>query len=523
MKEFAKRNTRFDRRDFIKGTAAGMGVAAVSGSTLFSERTAQASVETVGSSQGTVPQISPSQVKGTVSADVVVVGVGISGACAALSAIESGAKTVLLEKGGNYTARGNDNGCVNSSVHKEAGVVFNRRELISDLMVQANYRVDQRLLTTWVDRSGEAIDWLRSKVEPEGVKASLDETEGASDADKEGPYKAWRTPVCFTGSNAKMMSVVMNIVKQKGGDIRYNTPGVQLIRQGNGRVTGVIGKTAAGDYIQFNARKGVILSSGGYDNNPEMMKEYLRPSDLRIEKFISTNKICTGDGHRMGLAIGADMDEPPHCLMVCNGVLNNKLVSLLILDTPWLRVDKHGRRYVNEDGDYCRQANANAILPGHFNWCIFDSSVDSAIKQLENNAKQGIALVANSVEELAKKMEVDPKVFTATVTRYNELAKNKKDVDFGVDGEKMKFLGKPPYYAAQVRNFALVSVSGLKINEKMQVLDKEGEPIPGLYASGNTSGGFFNDTYSRNVAGISCGRAITFGRIAGKTAASENI
>jgi predicted oxidoreductase len=87
----------------------------------------------------------------------------------------------------------------------------------------------------------------------------------------------------------------------------------------------------------------------------------------------------------------------------------------------------------------------------------------------------------------------------------------------------MKPLVRPPYYAAQVRNFALVSVSGLRINEKMQVLDKDGDPIPGLYASGNASGGFFSDTYPRNVAGISCGRAITFGRIAGQNAAAAEV
>jgi fumarate reductase flavoprotein subunit len=523
MNEETKKKKDVNRRDFMKRTAAGVGVAAASGSGLLSAGITRARIKSDDSPEVTVPQISPSQIKETVSADVVVVGAGISGACAALSAIEAGAKTVLLEKGGNYTARGNDNGCVSSSVHREAGVILNREELIAELMIQANYRVDQRLLTVWADHSGEAVDWLRSKVEPEGLKAFLDLTEGAGDDDKSGPYKAWRTAVSFTGSNARMMSVVMNIVKRNGGDIRYNTPAVQLIRQGNGRVTGVIGRNAAGDHIQFDARRGVILSTGGYDNSPEMMKRYLRPSDLRIERYSSASRICTGDGHNMGLAIGADMDEPPHCLMVCNGTLKNKSVSLLIVDTVSLRVDKHGRRYVNEDGDYCRQANANAILPGHFNWSIFDSSVDSAAKQLAGSARDGIVLVANSIEELARKMEVDPDVFKATVARYNELAKNKKDVDFGVDGKKMRFLGKPPYYAAQVRNFALVSVSGLRINEKMQVLDTEGNPIPGLYASGNASGGFFGDTYPRNVAGISCGRAITFGRIAGKTAAAEEV
>ena len=516
-----------NRRDFIKGTAVGVGVAAV-GSTLISSQIAQADVAEPGWQQATVPQISPSQIKETITADVVVVGAGISGMCATLTAMQAGAKTVVLEKGETYFARGFDDGCVNSSVHKEAGVFIDRDELIGELMRQANYRADQRLITMWVDHSGEAMDWLRATVAPKGVIASL----GPVEVQKEGPYKVYRTAVNWTGQNAQLMSVLEGIVKEKGGDIRYKTPGVQLVRQGNGRVTGVIAKTEDGNYVRFNARKGVILSTGGYDNNPEMMKKYLRPSDLRIERYNSVSKICTGDGHNMGMAIGADMDEPPHALIVGNGVLNNKDEFYLVMFTPWLRVDKFGRRYVNEDSDYCRAANANAILPGRFNWSILDSRwsegpgqnadyVNYVKKQMERYVKEGILLVADTLDELAKKIQANPEVFKTTVARYNELAKNKKDIDFGVAGDKMKPLEKPPFYAVQVRNFALISISGLKINEKMQVLDKEGESIPGLYASGNTSGGFFADTYPRNVHGISHGRAITFGRLAGKNAAAE--
>jgi fumarate reductase flavoprotein subunit len=462
--------------------------------------------------------ISPSQIKQTINTDVVVLGAGISGACAALSAIKNGSKTVLLEKGKKYTARGRANACVNSSLHKEAGVFIDREELISEMMKQANYRVDQRLLTTWVDQSGEAMDWLVKAVEPFGLKASLDE--GGPD-DMAGPYKVHRVSVKFDGGNIKLMSVLTDLMKNQGGDIRYNTTGVQLIKNENNRIAGVVCKSAQGEYFQFNAKNGVILSTGGYENNSEMMKKYLRPSDLRIERFSSSNKICEGDGHNMGLGIGADIDDLPHCLIVCNGVINNKTVSEDIMFNAWLRVDKFGKRFVNEDGDYCRQANANAILPGHFHWSILDSSMDSANKQWESNAKDGVFVKADSFAELAGKMKVDPEVFKTTVARYNELAKNKKDDDFGVDGEKMMFLGKQPFYAAQVRNFVLVSVSGLKINEKAQVLDKEGEAIPGLYASGNTSGGFFADTYPRNVVGVSHGRAITFGWIAGKIAAAN--
>jgi fumarate reductase flavoprotein subunit len=513
-----------NRRDFIKGTAVGVGVVAV-GSGLASMEAPHGRAAEPVQPQETVAQIPASRIKETIAADVVVVGAGIAGMCAALTAVEAGAKTILLEKGATHNGRGGDDGCFNSSVHKEAGVLYDREELIAELMKQANYRVDQRLITLWVDHSGEAIDWLRALVEPKGLKATLN----SSNTHHEGPYKVFHTAVSFTGQNAKLLSVLENIAKEKGLDIRYKTPGVQLVRQGSGRVTGIIAKNEGGDYIRFSTKKGVILSTGGYDNDPEMMKKYLRPSDLRIEKFNSANKICTGDGHKMGLAIGADMDEAPHTLIVGNGVVNNGDEFYLVMFTPWLRVDRLGRRYVNEDSDYCRAANANAILPEHFNWSVLDSSAGGGDeqetaymkKQLERYVKEGIALSAATLEELAGKMQVDPEVFKATVARYNKLAEDKKDVDFGVDADRMRPLEKPPFYALQVRNFALVTISGLKINTKLQVVDKKGEPIPGLYAAGNTSGGFFSDTYPRNVHGVSHGRAITFGRLAAKNAVAE--
>jgi fumarate reductase flavoprotein subunit len=364
-------------------------------------------------------------------------------------------------------------------------------------------------------------------VEPRGVKASVAAASYsmvAAGQDREGPYKVWRTAVNWTGQNAGLMKVLHQILKEKGADIRYQHPGMKLVRDGKGRVTGVIAGKEGGSYIQFNARKGVILSCGGYDNNPEMMKKYLRPSDLRIARFNSMNKLCTGDGLNMGLAIGADMDEPPHCLIVGCGIIPTKEEFVVAMFTPWLRVDRNGRRYVNEDSDYCRAANANAIQPEHFNWVVIDSSPGEEVtKQFARPIKESAVLTADTIEELAGKMLIEPAVLKATVDRYNELAKNKKDADFGVLGEKMRPVLKAPYFAMQLRNFALVTVSGLRINENMQVLDKKGKAIAGLYASGNTSGGFFSDTYQRNVHGVSHGRAITFGRLAGIQAAAQKV
>jgi fumarate reductase flavoprotein subunit len=536
MKKTPEADNGANRRDFLKGTAVSLGAAIAAGSTLVRSAHANAPEEQNAQGQAQPGAIRPDQISQALDADVVVVGAGIAGMCAALSAIEAGAKTVLLEKGEKFNARGFDNGCFNSSVHKEAGITINRHELISELMKQANFRIDQRLVTLWVDKSGEVMDWLRATVAPKGLKAVLGEP---LKIEPWGFYTHYPTAVNFVdekggGMNPKLMAALEAVVKEKGGDIRYRTPGMQLVRASNARVSGVIARDALGNYIQLNARKGVILTTGGYDNNPEMMKKYLRPSDLRIRRFNSANKVCTGDGHSMGLAVGADIDEAPHCMQVGNGAVKNNDEFYLVMFTPWLRVDKNGLRYVNEDGDYCRQANANACQPGHFNWSILDADWKEGptdnemyrkyvMSQIEKYIKLDVVVSASTLEELAGKMQVSPDTLKATIDRYNELAKKGHDLDFGVAAEKMKPVVKAPFYAIPVWNFALVTVSGLRINTKLQVVDPDGKPIPGLYAAGNTSGGFFADTYPRNVGGISHGRAITFGRLAGLSAAAEKV
>ena len=542
MKDRTDEGKGISRRDFVKGAAAGVGVAAVAAEGGWLR--AQAEEATAKPKppedlvQG-VPSIAASQIKERVTADIVVVGAGISGFCASLSAAEAGAKVVQIEKGAHYTARGFDNGCIDSKVHKAAGVKLDKEEIIDECLRCANYRVDQRLLRLWADNSGAAMDWLVDHIQTEGMVARLN-------SDKIfpwGPYKHYPTAVCFPdaqgnvmGGNVRIMPHMEKLVKAGGVDLRYQHPAVQLVRVNGGRVTAVVAKNPAGDYTQFSARKGIILCSGGYDNSPEMMKKYLRPSDLRIRLYESPNKVSTGDGHNMGLAIGADMDEPPHVFMVGSGTLINN-ENFYLLFHPFLRVDKLGQRYMNENVDYCRQANATSVLPGHFNWTILDGNwkdslgeeygressgyVASLEKQMNEYIGEHFILKADTVEDLARAMKADPAAFRATVDRYNELAKLKQDPDFGKSPEHLVALDKAPYYAINTGAFSLVTVSGLKINTKLQILDLGGNPIPGLYGAGNVTGGFFSDTYPRNVGGISHGRAITFGRLAALSAVAE--
>jgi fumarate reductase flavoprotein subunit len=144
-------------------------------------------------------------------------------------------------------------------------------------------------------------------------------------------------------------------------------------------------------------------------------------------------------------------------------------------------------------------------------------------KQLDEALENGNVLVADTIEELAQKMGVHARTFKATVARYNKLARNGEDADFGKHPDRLTTIEKPPFYACQMEARYMVILSGLKVNTKLQVLDTERNVIPGLYAAGNVSGSFFGNQYPTTIPGLTHSRAWTFGRLAGLNAANESV
>jgi fumarate reductase flavoprotein subunit len=315
---------------------------------------------------------------------------------------------------------------------------------------------------------------------------------------------------------------------------------VRLIRRGKGRVTGVIAQNSSGEYIQFNAGKAVVLCTGDYGSDMEMVKKYCRPAvhDLKVVYEPAVN---TGDGHKMGLWVGAAMDEIPHCAMIwdfatfCGPSLFN------LARQPWLYVNQNGERFMNEDLPYGYECNQIIQQPGNYVWAVWDAKYPAewpkmqsqccknmgpptflwSEKQLEDALAEGKMFKADTMDELMQKMEVPAVAFKNTIARYNELARRGHDDDYGKHPDRMTTLEKPPYYACKIEARRMVILSGLKINTGLQVLDTERKPIPGLYAAGNVSGSFFGDSYPTTVPGLTHSRAWTFGWLAGLNAAAE--
>lgn len=484
------------------------------------------------------PPIPDENIKKTFTADVVVVGAGIAGLTAAVSAREAGARTVLIEKGETYHVRGLHNAALNSRLQKKLGVKVDKDRIIHTIMEFGGYRGDQRIVKLWADNCDQTMDWLLDMADEAGIEVVLDLT-----------TKSWYFPhyplihVFRPKRQETLAEMLLAKGRSSGAEYYFNTPAVRLIREGKGRVTGVISRNKEGEYIRFEALKGVVLATGDYGHDREMVSKYCPFDGMDDIKCAYPADVNTGDGHKMGLWIGAAMDNVPHCPALFDWAVWAVSGLFNVARQPWLYINKKGERFMNEDLPWGYECNQILRQPGRTAWSVWDSKYNDEIpimqsqccknmgpptflwdpRQMVEALEKGNVLTASTIGDLAKKMKVPVKTFKATVARYNELASSGKDLDFGKHSDRLTTLSKPPYYACQMETRFLVILSGLQVNTRLQVLDTRGEAIPGLYAAGNVSGSFFGgNAYSTTTPGVTHSRAWTFGCLAGKNAANDN-
>jgi fumarate reductase flavoprotein subunit len=503
------------------------------------------------------PLVPERDIREKITTDVVVVGAGISGLTAALSAAEAGARVILLEKGPGYNFRGLHNAAINSRLQKQAGIKIDKEQLIYTIMETAAYRGDQKVVKTWADNCGQVMDWLLDMAEAANIEVALDPS-----------TKPWYFPnypvihvfdaVNYSWQESLAKMLVSN-GQARGVDLRFKTTAVQLLREGKGRVIGVVAQNKEGEYIQFNASRAVVLCTGDYGSDRQMVEKYCWKGVSEIPSLYSDmtdmayarqqiagpydNEPNTGDGHKMGMWIGAAIDDPPHCAMLFDFTLWSKGKLFDLARQPWLYVNSKGERFMNEDLPWGYECSQIMQQPSNIAWSIWDAKFDQEWPKMKSQCcknmgpptylwnpkwlgeeiERGNVLTAHTVEEMAQKIEVPVETLKDTVARYNELARNGKDLDFGKHPDRLMTVEKPLFYAAQITAVYLVIVGGLKINPKLQVLDTGGNVIPGLYAAGNVSGSFFGSHYPTTIPGLSHSRAWTFGRLAGLAAAAEKV
>jgi fumarate reductase flavoprotein subunit len=306
------------------------------------------------------PPFPKSDVSESVTTEVVVVGGGLSGLSAALSAAEAGGRVILMEKMPTFQSRGGDNGYIGSRLQKKLGIEIDKDQVILDLMKYGANKPDQRLLRLWADNSAQTIDWLMDMTDAAGISVSIKQFPPPAPFNPANEYYPSYL-VSHQYRQDDLVRCLMDNALKKGVTLLFNTRAQQLLRKAKGRVTGVIARRADGTYLQINAGKAVILCTGDYGYNAEMMAKYCPQAAYLASKL----KTSTGDGHQMAMWIGAVMEPAPHAPMTHGfaGPLGN---------AAFLQVNLKGERFQNEDVPCQSYTNAIERQPGQSAWQVFD-------------------------------------------------------------------------------------------------------------------------------------------------------
>lgn len=512
---------------------------------------------------GSAPEIAESDITETIDTEVVVVGCRTGGLPAVISAAESGAKVLGIEQMSAIATPREDLGAINSRYQLAAFEEFpqfeiDKMEAMEDIVRYANGFVNYDLIKLWADESGAMIDWIADIVERNGefkmwFEGSIGtENTGARD-------KAWATghsPEKLTDDEAVTFGTCLrDYAIELGAEFRYDTMLVKCEQNSDGRVTGVICQDGNDlHYVRVNASKGVILATGGYVSNTEMV-EARQAWNNRLKINVPVGGSCTGDGIKAAMWCGASID-PLGCAVTFNRacckpdeVAGSDLKGKWFWfgEQPFLKVNLNGKRFCNESGPYDYMLHSAYMQPYHTYVDIWDSDYVEQVKQLnevgccrlypfDNGApsnmpvslmgkkfeeleEAGYIQKADTMEELAEKLNLPVEATVETWNRYNMFADQGKDEDYNKEPYRLTSLTHPPYYGVRTGSWFLATIDGISINTDMHAVDEAGKQIEGLFMVGNDSGGFFSVSYPNLMTGLAAGRTMTFGRRAGMLAA----
>lgn len=450
--------------------------------------------------------------------DVLVLGAGIAGHCAALAAAESGASVLFLEKssqpGGSSAIAGGAFVFCGTDLQVAAGQRDSIDALRRDLLESGKSKNNPELLDAFLANQLETYDFLRNY----GVKFQL-----------YMPPAPTIARAHTTGTGRAVTSLHMAARAHKNIQYFSKSAAVRLRRSpGSDRVDAAV-VYFGGRELEIVAQKGVILATGGFSRNRDLLQIYAPELVDAVKHGGIAN---TGDGLMMASDLGAGHADLGYVTgsfggAICNypNVVNsaNEIPPLLFSFLEGgILVNKHGHRFVDEGQSYKALSNIGMTQPEGIGFQIFDhklmqSSVDDTSV---NNYKEGLIggyiHAADTIAELASKMEIDPSALEATVARYNADVAANADSQFGRTSNLVS-IDTAPYYIAASANALTSTYGGITIDAGMKVLDWFGAPIEGLYAAGEVVGGFHGAGY---YSASSLSSAATFGRLAGQAAAA---
>ena len=509
---------------------------------------------------GTEPDIDEAAITDTWDTDILIVGAGNGGMCAAAYAAKNGLNFRIIEQNGAVMETRGWYGAIDSSEAQKQGVApVDRAELLSEISRTMGGRCDQRVVKTWIDESAAMHDFVASIMESDPYNYTCNLTSG-DEAKWPDDTQVSQTKLMFpvqqidySTAEKPRNEVFQEYIEGLGYSIDFNTALAKLEKDDTGRITGAIAQSNDdGHFIRINASKGVLLACGGYAGNPYMM-EQLDPLGTSVTTACSYAPADKGYGIRAAIWAGAHLDAEAAPVLFDRGLVAPGVNSGYVESAssfggkafpgtvgqynpgsqPFLKVNRHGERFMNESQEYDNASHASFQQPGHVYAMIHDANFREDVdrfhtigcsamtrmfpgmmeSQLEEYEKEGLIMKADTIDELADKLGftgTDKETFLATVERYNELYDKQNDEDFGKPAYRLSAIRKAPFYGCWLGASLLTTEQGIAINENCQALDTNNEPMEGLYITGDMSGSFFANNYPCLMAGVACGRTLTF-------------
>lgn len=472
--------------------------------------------------------------------DIIIVAGGPAGIAAAITAGENNLKSIIFEKStttGGVANMGMGPLGIDTKIQKDNFNNITVEEALNMHMKYTHYRVDEDLVQTYFNKSAETIEWLQDMgVEFVGSYRYFKESEATWHMVK--PENGVIGPRIASG----MVKVMIERAKELGTEVLLGTPVVSLIKE-DGKVCGVIAEDSEGNIIEARA-KAVIVATGGFGNNKDMIKSEFGLT-IGEDYFPFTIPGITGDGLKMMWEAGAmKYGENIEAIYQLPDNLNWFLLDA-VLRQPNLLINQLGDRFMNEGemGNTTFTGNAIAMQPGNYAYCIMDEGVlkhykkngpdifdivhpADAFLEFDGQAAKAVEqgyeayFQAQTVEELAKKLNIDAEKLQDTIDEYNEACETGVDTKFH---KKQAYLhpitGKGKYLVGKFYLGGYGTVGGVRINKYCEVLDGSFNPIEGLYSAGNDANTIYGDSYNFILPGNSMGFAINSGRMAGESAA----
>ena len=438
------------------------------------------------------------------STDIVIVGAGGAGMTAAINAAQAGKDVILLEKmpyaGGNTTKATGGMNAAETHYQAEQGIEDSVEQFVEDTMEGGHNINDRALVETMAENSAEGIDWLDSIGAPL-PKVSF--SGGATNARIHAPEDG-------SGVGAYLVTALLKKVNDLDINVMYNTTATELISS-DGTVTGVKAESHDTNYT-INA-KAVILATGGFGNNEDMIVKYRK--DLKGTVTTSAPGI-TGDGIVMAEDVGAglvDIDQ-----IQLHPTVEQK-TSMLITESVRgdgaILVNQDGKRFTDELLTRDVVSAAELEQPGSYAYIIFDQRLREGLKATEKYISTGITVQGDTIEDLAEKIDVDPKTLAETLNNWNKYVADKNDPDFGRTTGMEKDLSQAPYYAIKIAPGIHHTMGGVHINTSAEVIDTDDQVIPGLFAAGEVVGGVHG---GNRIGGNAVADIVVFGKIASDSA-----